>query len=517
MSIRRSSRRGGSSGGGGDFERTGLAVGAATATNSQSNPSTRKETEMNSAANTRDASMAGGARNGDVSTGIPIPIKKKKRLFVGDCVEYCSAFKKKRPDAALKMHPPIPSDKNLAATAPASSQSTGTASTQSIVSASSSDEERPKGKTGETGKEEPPKKRGRRNRPLFKRKLKMLDLAAKEDAYSNTDANKSVGSNVDTAFAEASAPSPPTVLQSVETATAPSKDGGNDRGSADAIMKDEAAAPSLLDGPRLAESLNQPDDTKDCPSIDTTANDVDGASDPAEWDNNSLTTNADENDCGSGDAKSDEKAEVPSLLDEPKSVVLSPSLSGPKPAELPPTLQKLHDTDCTALDPVVPDASNPSDIALDSIDLETSEKSNNAEGKSSYAADAPVASEDASQATEMSSWSSAEEGDAEDECPITEQQLLSLTTQRILQVQAKRTFAQLKAQAREKARAKKAARRAEPKRKKRKATYGTRRQKRASLPAGEEEEEPVEIVEMETGTLYLYRGEKRRAKFDRKV
>lgn len=104
-----------------------------------------------------------------------------------------------------------------------------------------------------------------------------------------------------------------------------------------------------------------------------------------------------------------------------------------------------------------------------------------------------------------------------DDYEFTIQQLLSLTSQRALEAQSKLTLTQLKQQARQKAREAKACR-VQPK-KKRKGKKRSRSKKQKKSPASDVESEniePMEVVEMSTGTLYLYRGEKPRANFVRR-
>ena len=104
---------------------------------------------------------------------------------------------------------------------------------------------------------------------------------------------------------------------------------------------------------------------------------------------------------------------------------------------------------------------------------------------------------------------------------FTIQQLLSLARQRKIEAQSKLSLVQLKQQAREKARANanRTVRAQQPS--KRKTTRnGKRHQSKSSLAKKtsteesiEVEDEPVDTVEMNTGTLYLYRGLKPRAEF----
>ena len=94
--------------------------------------------------------------------------------------------------------------------------------------------------------------------------------------------------------------------------------------------------------------------------------------------------------------------------------------------------------------------------------------------------------------------------------------LLSLANQRMLQAQSSLTLAQLKQRARDKAKANaKPSRRVQPKRKRR---GGKAQPAKKSPPTSEESgvEEPMEKIEMNTGILYLYRGERRRAEFVRR-
>ena len=103
---------------------------------------------------------------------------------------------------------------------------------------------------------------------------------------------------------------------------------------------------------------------------------------------------------------------------------------------------------------------------------------------------------------------------------FTIQQLLSLTRQRKIEAQSKLSLVQLKQQAREKARAN-ANRTVRAQPSKRKTTRnGKRHQPKSSLAKKtsteesiEVEDEPVDTIEMNTGTLYLYRGLKPRAEF----
>mmetsp|Transcript_4616 Transcript_4616/g.8192 ORF Transcript_4616/g.8192 Transcript_4616/m.8192 type:complete len:320 (-) Transcript_4616:199-1158(-) len=103
-----------------------------------------------------------------------------------------------------------------------------------------------------------------------------------------------------------------------------------------------------------------------------------------------------------------------------------------------------------------------------------------------------------------------------DDGQITIQQLLSLRNKRSLQAQSNLTFSQLKQQARQKAKANsKSTRRVKPKR--RKKCKNSRNQKRSPASSNESgTPEPMDKVEMNTGTLYLYRGENPRAKFIRR-
>ena len=93
---------------------------------------------------------------------------------------------------------------------------------------------------------------------------------------------------------------------------------------------------------------------------------------------------------------------------------------------------------------------------------------------------------------------------------FTIQQLLSLANERKAQSQSNLTLEQLKQQAREKARASHST----AKQTKRRTGRKSRNRKRPTAPKNEDEvDEPMEKVIMETGTLYLYRGEKPRAKW----
>ena len=95
---------------------------------------------------------------------------------------------------------------------------------------------------------------------------------------------------------------------------------------------------------------------------------------------------------------------------------------------------------------------------------------------------------------------------------ISVHQLLSLAKKRALEAQSNLTLAQLKQQAREKARAAKAASvRKQPKRNKK----GKFQKSSSSVAKDDDEmpEEPMAKIEMHTGFLHLYRGENPRAKF----
>ena len=93
---------------------------------------------------------------------------------------------------------------------------------------------------------------------------------------------------------------------------------------------------------------------------------------------------------------------------------------------------------------------------------------------------------------------------------FTIQQLLSLANERKAQSQSNLTLEQLKQQAREKARASHST----AKQTKRRTGRKSRNRKRPTAPKNEDEvDEPMEKVIMETGTLYLFRGEKPRAKW----
>jgi len=104
---------------------------------------------------------------------------------------------------------------------------------------------------------------------------------------------------------------------------------------------------------------------------------------------------------------------------------------------------------------------------------------------------------------------------------FTIQQLLSLSRQRKIEAQSKLSLVQLKQQAREKARAN-ANRtvRAQQTSKRKTTRNGKRHQSKSSLAKKtstkesiEVEDEPVETIQMNAGTLYLYRGLKPRAEF----
>jgi hypothetical protein len=95
--------------------------------------------------------------------------------------------------------------------------------------------------------------------------------------------------------------------------------------------------------------------------------------------------------------------------------------------------------------------------------------------------------------------------------PLTIQQLLSLAKQRNIEKQAMMTLSQLKQEARNKARAnQKTSRR--PQRRRRNGRHSKQKAPAADLSAAQE---PLEKIEMNTGVLFLYRGENRRAKFVR--
>lgn len=91
---------------------------------------------------------------------------------------------------------------------------------------------------------------------------------------------------------------------------------------------------------------------------------------------------------------------------------------------------------------------------------------------------------------------------------LSAQQLLSLTKQRKIEAQSKLSLPELKQQARNKAKAFR-----QPKWNKRNGRCTKPRSSAADLVATQE---PLEKVEMNTGVLYLYRGENRRAKFVRR-
>ena len=105
-----------------------------------------------------------------------------------------------------------------------------------------------------------------------------------------------------------------------------------------------------------------------------------------------------------------------------------------------------------------------------------------------------------------------------DDSQLAIQKLLSIAKQRSQMKQENLSLVQLKRLARQKAKAKKSSRRVQPRRKKGK--KNVRRSKSKSPASTNEdsvkEEEPTRIVEMETGVLYLYRGDNPRAEFKRR-
>lgn len=94
---------------------------------------------------------------------------------------------------------------------------------------------------------------------------------------------------------------------------------------------------------------------------------------------------------------------------------------------------------------------------------------------------------------------------------LSVQQLLSLTKQRTLEAQSKLTLSQLKQQARSKASAN-----SKPSRQPRNKRNGRCSKPKSAAPDLVAMHEPLEKIEMNTGILYLYRGENRRAKFVRR-
>ena len=96
---------------------------------------------------------------------------------------------------------------------------------------------------------------------------------------------------------------------------------------------------------------------------------------------------------------------------------------------------------------------------------------------------------------------------------LSVQQLLSLSKQRTLEAQSKLTLSQLKQQARSKARANSKPSRQPRNRNKR---NGRCSKPKSAAPDLVAMHEPLEKIEMNTGILYLYRGENRRAKFVRR-
>lgn len=99
------------------------------------------------------------------------------------------------------------------------------------------------------------------------------------------------------------------------------------------------------------------------------------------------------------------------------------------------------------------------------------------------------------------------------------QQLFTLAMQRKAQAQKNLSLTQLKQQAREKARANNPKKRVQPKRKKRKNGKRNQNPKPKSPTSNSNESEPTEPmdrIEMNTGVLFLYRGDNPRAKFVRR-
>ena len=96
---------------------------------------------------------------------------------------------------------------------------------------------------------------------------------------------------------------------------------------------------------------------------------------------------------------------------------------------------------------------------------------------------------------------------------LSVQQLLSLSKQRTLEAQSKLTLSQLKQQARSKARANSKPSRQPRNRNKR---NGRCSKPKSAAPDLVAMHEPLEKIEMNTGILYLYRGENRGAKFVRR-
>ena len=104
---------------------------------------------------------------------------------------------------------------------------------------------------------------------------------------------------------------------------------------------------------------------------------------------------------------------------------------------------------------------------------------------------------------------------------FTIQQLLSRARQRKIEAQSKLSLVELKQQAREKARANANRVRVQQTSRRKTTRNGKRHKPKSSLAKKttsteesiEVEDEPVDTIEMNTGTLYLYRGLKRRAEF----
>jgi len=97
---------------------------------------------------------------------------------------------------------------------------------------------------------------------------------------------------------------------------------------------------------------------------------------------------------------------------------------------------------------------------------------------------------------------------------ISIQQIMRLRRRRSLQAQENLTLAQLKQRAREKAAEARIPKQAPPKKKKRKKFgWGRRKIKSAPGPVEDTGLDPVNKIRMNTGTLYLYRGENPRAIF----
>jgi hypothetical protein len=103
---------------------------------------------------------------------------------------------------------------------------------------------------------------------------------------------------------------------------------------------------------------------------------------------------------------------------------------------------------------------------------------------------------------------------------ITIQQILKIRLRRSLQAQESLTLAQLKQRARQKAAGARSSKPVPPKRKKRRIYGGKKKKNKPAPPSDPVDEapllEPADQVEMNTGTLYLYRGENPRVKFHRR-